>query len=93
MEDNKKQYLLLLSEIIAKEAIIFGPDMAILKARRVASLVIDNNGNVIDIKGYSADAAQELVNEYIKLSEQAVKDVINQVFIKYPQIKKVNIPT
>jgi len=85
-KENKKQYLSLLSEIIAKETIILG-DMAILEARSVAGLVIDDNGKVVNIKGYAADAIQQLVNGYIKLSGQASKNVIDSIFAKYPQIK------
>jgi hypothetical protein len=89
MEENKKQYLSLLSEIIAKEAIILG-DMAILEAKSIANLVIDSNGNVVDIKGYTADAAQQLVNRYMNLSGQASKNVIDSIFAKYPQIKRID---
>jgi hypothetical protein len=89
MEENKKQYLLLLSEIIAKEAVILGPDMAILKARSAAGLSVDNNGNVTDIDGDAAEALQELTDGYAELSGQAAKDVIDSIFIKYPQIHPV----
>lgn len=90
MEENNKQYLLLLSEIIAKMVIIFGGDVAISKAQSVEGLILDDKGNVVDIKGYTADKVEELVNSYIKLSNVATKNVIDSIFAKYPQIKKVS---
>jgi hypothetical protein len=90
VENNKNQYLSLLSEIIAKEAVILGPEIAILKARRESGLVIDNYGNVSEIIGFEADAAKELINEYIKLAGQSTKNIINEIFEKYPQVKKID---
>lgn len=89
MEENKNQYLSLLSEIIAKEKIILG-DIAILEARSVENLVIDGNDNVIDIKGYIADTVQQLVNGYMNLSGRASKNAIDSIFAKYPQIKRID---
>jgi len=89
MEEEKQQYLSLLSEIIAKQAIILGPDIAILKARSVGSLVINDEGKVTDLKGDAADAIQKLVDEYVDLSGQIVKNALASVFLRYPQIKKV----
>jgi hypothetical protein len=89
MEENKKEYLSLMSEIIAKMAVVFGPDIAILKAKSVAGLSVDNNGNVTDIKGDTVQTAKELVDFYMELSDQATKNAIDLIFAKYPQIKKI----
>jgi len=89
MEENKKQYLSLLSEIIAKEIVVLGPDMAILKAHSVDGLIVDNNGNVTDITGFVADAVKKLVDAYVELSGQATKNIIDSIFEKYPQIRRV----
>ena len=90
MEEDKKQYLSLLSEIIAKQMIILGPDIAILKAKSVPSLNVNNKGQVTNIDGFVADAVKKLVNTYLELSDQATKNVIDSVFDKYPNIKKVD---
>ena len=88
MED-KNQYLGLLSEIIGKQAVILGPDIAILKARSVAGLVVDDSGKVTDIKGDPAQAVEQLIDSYVELSGQIVKSALSSIFTKYPQIKKV----
>ena len=89
MEEIKKQYLSLLSEIIAKETVILGPDITILKARSIAGLVVDDKGNVIDIKGDVRQTLQKLVDVYVELSGQFIKSAIDPIFTKYPQIKPV----
>lgn len=89
MEDSKRQYLLLLSDIIAKQAIILGSEMAILKARSIAGLVVDNNGQVTDIRGDATQAAQKLINSYMELAGQVVRNAIDPIFAKYPQIYPV----
>lgn len=88
MED-KKQYQALMSDIINKQIIILGPQIAILKARNVQELVIDDNGQVTDIKGEPAVTLQKLVDEYVELSGMIVKNALGSIFAKYPTIKKV----
>ena len=64
MED-KDQYKALLSEIIQKQAIILGPHIAILKARNVPDLVVDNDGKVTDIKGDPKEIMEKLIDEKV----------------------------
>lgn len=92
MDETKEQYLLLLSEIIAKGKIIFGPDMAILKAGNISGLVLDSDGSVKDIQGYIADTTKALTDEYMTLSNQSIKSVIDSIFTKYSQIKESPVP-
>lgn len=88
--EKKIQYMQLMSEIIAKQAIILGPDIAILKARNVADLVISDNGQVTDIKGGDLDVSlQKLIDEYVNLSGQIVKNALGSIFQKYPTIKQI----
>jgi hypothetical protein len=87
--DQALQYAAIISEIIAKQAVILGPDIAILKARNVSGLVIDDQGKVTEIKGEPSAALQKLVNEYVELSGLIVKNTLGSIFEKYPDIKKV----
>jgi hypothetical protein len=87
--ENKEQYVSLISEIIEKQAVILGPDIAILKARNVLGLVIDDSGKVVDVKGNPADVVQQLIDEYVQLSGQIVKSALTSIFTKYPDIKSV----
>jgi len=88
MEEIKKQYLLLLSEIIAIEAVVLGP-IAILKAKNIPGLDVDNNGKAVDVKGDMAEAVKVLVDVYMELSSRATGGVIDLIFQKYPQIHRI----
>ena len=87
--ENKEQYISMISEIIEKQGVILGPDIALLKARSVLGLTIDQNGKVVDIKGNPNDVIQQLIDEYVQLSGQIVKSALGSIFSKYPQIKGV----
>jgi len=86
--ENKAQYQEVMSEIIAKQAIILGPEIAVLKARNVNGLSIDDSGKVNSVSGDPSDALQALINEYIALSGEIVKNVMRPIFDKYPEIGK-----
>ena len=87
--DPNEQYKLLLSEIIAKQAVILGPSIAVLKARNVQGLEVDDKGKVIRISGDHQETLERLVDEYVNLSGQIVKNALVSVFEKYPQLRKV----
>jgi len=88
MED-KDQYKSLMTDIIAKQSVILGPEIAVLKAKKVEELVISDNGTVEDIKGNPAEVLQKLIDEYVELSGMIVKNALGSIFAKYPSIKKV----
>ena len=88
--EEKENYNLLVSEIVAKQSLILGPDIAVLIARKVQELIIDGSGKVIEIKGDPDQALQKLVNEYVELSGLIVKNALGSIFAKYPTIKKVD---
>lgn len=87
--DQKQQYQALITDIIAKEAVILGPQIAILKAKNVANLITDNDGKVIDINGDPAEVLQQLIDEYVELAGQIVKNALGSIFAKYPSIRKI----
>ncbi|MBU1148908.1 hypothetical protein KKI23_02340, partial [Patescibacteria group bacterium] len=86
-DENKEQYLSLLTEIVGKQAIILGPDIAVLKARNVGGLKVADDGKVTDYQGNPQELIKELVDKYVELSGQIVKSALTSVFAKYPTIK------
>jgi F0F1-type ATP synthase gamma subunit len=80
-------YKNLINDIIEKQKVILGPDLVMLKAKNVQGLTLDSNGQVLSIEGDPQQILQKLIDEYIALSGQIVKNILNPVFAKYPHIK------
>lgn len=87
--DDRTRYVAIISEIIARQSIILGPDIAVLKARSVSGLIVNDEGKVVDIKGDGNAVLQQLVNTYVELSGMIVKNALGSIFEKYPEINKV----
>jgi len=84
---DTENYKNLINDILAKQTLILGPDIVLLKARNVAGLRVSDAGRVEDISGDPQKILQDLVNEYIALSGEIVKTTLSAVFAKYPDIK------
>ncbi len=89
MEDKQKQkqYKALLSEIISKQTIILGPSISVLKARNVPGISVSDDGTVVDIVGDPELALKQLIDQYVELSGQIIKNAIGIIFEKYPSVK------
>ncbi len=87
MED-KDQYKSIITEIIKKQIVILGPQIAVLKARGVSGLDVTDEGEVTNIEGEPHATLQALIDQYVELSGQIVKNALGSIFIKYPLIKE-----
>ena len=83
---EKEQYVALISEIIKKQSVILGPEIAILKARSVSGLMVDNDGKVTGVGDNPKDTLQNLVDRYVELSGLIVKNALGSIFAKYPEL-------
>ena len=84
--DEKGQYAALISEIIKKQTVILGPEIAILKARSVPGLMVDNDGKVTGVGDNPKETLQNLVDQYVELSGLIVKNALGSIFAKYPEL-------
>lgn len=80
METN---YTALAQDIIDKQKVVLGPDIALLKARSVSGLTIDDAGVVTSLNGDPKKVVSELVDTYVELSGQIVKSTLLSVFAKH----------
>ena len=84
--NEKEQYTALISEIIKKQSLILGPEIAILKARSVPGLMVDNDGKVTGVGDNPKETLQSLVDQYVELSGLIVKNALGSIFAKYPNL-------
>jgi hypothetical protein len=87
MEPTKDDYKSMLTEIIQKQVVILGPQIAVLKARNVAGLTVSDQGLVTEVSGSEQVVLQKLIDEYVSLSGEIVKNAVDSIFKKYPSIK------
>lgn len=81
------QYKSVMTDIIAKQSIILGPEMSLLRAKKVSGISFSSDGKVTDIQGDPADALKRLIDSYVELSGQIVRNALGSIFTKYPEIK------
>lgn len=84
---SQDEYKKMLTEIIKKQIVILGPQIAVLKARNVPGLKISDDGTVIEIQGPEQIVLQKLIDEYVALSGEIVRNAVNSIFAKYPSIQ------
>ena len=87
MEPSHEDYKSMLTEIIQKQVVILGPQIAVLKARNVPGLQVNDSGMVTEVSGSEQVVLQKLIDEYVSLSGEIVKNAVNSIFQKYPSIK------
>lgn len=80
------EYKQLINEIIKKQILVLGPDIALVRARQIAGLTVDGRGTVLKITAPEQEVLQQLIDKYIELSGEIVKNILNPVFAKYPGI-------
>ena len=85
---TKEEYKKIFSEIIQKQAVILGPQIAVLKARNVPGVIVSDTGEVTEISGNEQLLLHQLIDQYVALSGEIVKNAVNSVFEKYPSINK-----
>jgi hypothetical protein len=77
---EKEQYISLINEIIQKQSIILGPQIAILKARAADGLRVGDDGKVTDITGDPSECLHKLIDHYVELSGQIVRNALIPIF-------------
>lgn len=87
MEPTNTDYKQMLTEIIKKQIVILGPQIAVLKARGVDGLKVSDEGDVLEVGAPEQVILQKLIDAYVALSGEIVKNAVNSIFEKYPSIQ------
>ena len=84
---DHEQYKPMLTDLIQKQMVVLGPNIALDKARQVAGLKISDDGTVMDIQGDPQMILKGVANEYMQLSGQIAQMTLNTLVEKYPTLK------
>ena len=84
---DHEEYKKMLSDLIQKQMIVLGPNIALDKARKVPGLKINDDGTVMDISGDAQMVLKGVANEYMELSGKIAQMTLNSLVEKYPTVK------
>lgn len=82
------EYKNMLSDLIKKQMVMLGPNVALGIARKINGLNVGDDGTVTDISGDPQIVMEGVANEYMKLSGQIAQMTMETILEKYPGIKK-----
>lgn len=89
MADDIASYKKMLSDLIKKQMIMLGPNIALDKARKVPNLKIGDDGEVLDMAGDPRVVLKGVANEYMTLSGQIAQMTLNTLLEKYPGVENI----
>ena len=84
---NNEEYKNMLTDLIQKQMVVLGPNIALDKARKIPGLKVTDNGTVLDMDGDPQLVLKGVANEYMTLSGQIAQMTLNTLLEKYPSIK------
>ena len=87
MPDQQDEYRKMLTDLIQKQMVVLGPNIALDKARKVAGVKIADDGTVLDMDGNPPMVLKGVANEYMNLSGQIAQMTLNSLLEKYPSVK------
>jgi len=86
MGQENKDYQNLLTEIIKKLTIIYGPTIILAKVKNNKNISVSDQGVVTSISNDPLETTHQIINDLTQLSEEIVKNAINPIISNYPAI-------
>jgi hypothetical protein len=83
------QYKKMLTDLIQKQMIVLGPNIALDKARKVPGLTVGDSGEVLGISGNAQMVLKNVAGEYMNLSGQIAQMTLDSLLEKYPDVKSI----
>jgi len=84
---DQDEYKRMLSDLIQKQMVVLGPNIALDKARKIQGLKIADDGIVLEVTGDPQMVLKGVANEYMALSGQIAQMTLNTLLEKYPSMK------
>ena len=87
--NNQEDYKKMLGDLVQKQMIVLGPNIALDKARKVPGVIINDDGTVKEVSGDPQMVLRGVANEYMALSGQIAQMTLNTLLEKYPSVKGI----
>lgn len=89
MAINSEEYKKMLTDLIQKQMVVLGPNIALDKAKKVPGVTLNDDGSVRAISGDPQLVLKGVANEYMNLSGQIAQMTLNTLLEKYPTLKGI----
>ena len=89
MPENPDSYKKMLTDLIQKQMVMLGPNIALDKAKKVPGLKVSDAGEVLDMDGDPRQVLKGVANEYMTLSGQIAQMTLNTLLEKYPGVQNI----
>lgn len=80
-------YKNMLSDLIKKQMIMLGPNVALGTVQKVSGITVSEDGTVTDITGEPQVVMEGVANAFMNLSGQIAQMTLKTILEKYPTIK------
>lgn len=84
---DHEEYKQMLTDLIQKQMVVLGPNIALDKARKVFGMKVSDDGTVMDLQGDPQLILKGVANEYMQLSGQIAQMTLNTLVEKYPSLR------
>lgn len=85
--DPNAQYQQILTDLIKKQMVMLGPNVALGQARKVVGITVTDDGSVTGLTGDPQQILSEVAKQYIALSGAIAQMTLESVIAKYPGVK------
>ena len=86
---DQEEYKKMLTDLIQKQMVVLGPNIALDKARKIPGLKVTDDGTVLDMDGDPQMVLKGVANEYMTLSGEIAQMTLNTLLEKYPTLKGI----
>ncbi|RJO60716.1 hypothetical protein C4544_04565 [candidate division WS5 bacterium] len=81
------QYQNVITDLIKKQIVMLGPNVALAQARKVGGLTVDDDGTVTALNGNPQEILTLVAKQYMALSGQIAQMTLDSVIAKYPGVR------
>lgn len=81
------QYQQILTDLIKKQIVMLGPNVALATARKVTGLTVADDGTVNGLNGDPQVILSAVAKQYMALSGAIAQMTLESIIAKYPGVK------
>ncbi len=85
--DNLTQYQNVITDLIKKQMVMLGPNVAIAQAKLVNGLTVNDDGVVSQITGDPQVVLSDIAKQFMALSGAIAQMTLESLITKYPDVK------